>query len=503
MPRRAQAFDADLLKFSLGCNIVRSSHYPPSRHFLDRCDEIGLLVFEEIPGWQHLGGPDWKAVALQNVEAMVVRDRHRPSVILWGVRINESADDDAFYRATNAKARSLDPTRATGGVRNFAQSHFFEDVYTYNDFVHSGTNRALDSRRKVAGKRVPYLVTEHNGHMFPTKKADPEARRVEQALRHARVQNAAAADSSVTGALGWCLADYGTHADFGSGDQTCHHGVVDQFRCFKPAAAFYASQGEKPFGQVASRLAIGDHDGAVLKQLWVFTNSTEVRVFEGSRFVKTFGPHRGQFPALPHPPVLVDDLIGDAVERVPGLSRSQAKTVKAFLQAYQRRGGLPSLRYILPLLGVMLRKGWTKDQVYELYARHVAGWGVGARSFRFEGWTEGQKDWEQTLGPTHAVALELTAETNNLTEGDTWDVVRVEARLVDTHGNEVWYGATPVTLEVTGPLKVQGPVTRPLTGGSTAFWLATTGKKGVARVRAHTDQFQARELAISVGGRAR
>ena len=41
-PRRLQRRDADILKYELGCNIVRTSHYPQSRHFLDRCDEIGL-----------------------------------------------------------------------------------------------------------------------------------------------------------------------------------------------------------------------------------------------------------------------------------------------------------------------------------------------------------------------------------------------------------------------------------------------------------------------------
>lgn len=498
MPRRAQAADADLVKTTLGCNVVRSSHYPASRHFLDRCDEIGLLVFEEIPGWQHIGGPEWKQVALANVEEMVIRDRHRPSVILWGVRINESADDDAFYQATNALARRLDPSRPTGGVRNFAGSHLFEDVYTYNDFVHAGTNRALETRGKIAQKRVPYLVTEHNGHMFPTKKTDPEARRVEHALRHARVQNQAAADPQVSGALGWCLADYATHADFGSGDQICHHGVVDHFRCFKPAGAFYASQREdRPFGQVVSRLAIGDHDAAVLKALWVFTNSAEVRVFQGNRYVKTFTGSR-DFSALPHPPVLVDDLIGSAVEDEPGLTKAQAKTVKAFLQAYQRKGGMPSLRYLVPMLGVMARKKWTTTHVYDLYTRHVAGWGAGARSYRFEGWTGDQKEWVQTLGPTHAARLELTVDAATLTDGPTWDVVRAEVRLVDTRGNEVWYGATPVTLEVDGPLQLQGPACRPLLGGSTAFWLATTGVPGKAVIRAKAREFTAEPVEVEV-----
>jgi beta-galactosidase len=47
-PTRLQYRDAEILKYELGCNIVRTSHYPQSSHFLNRCDEIGLLVFEEI-----------------------------------------------------------------------------------------------------------------------------------------------------------------------------------------------------------------------------------------------------------------------------------------------------------------------------------------------------------------------------------------------------------------------------------------------------------------------
>ena len=60
MPARVQRKDADILRKNLHCNIVRTSHYPQSRHFLDRCDEIGLLVLEEIPGWQHIGDEKWK-----------------------------------------------------------------------------------------------------------------------------------------------------------------------------------------------------------------------------------------------------------------------------------------------------------------------------------------------------------------------------------------------------------------------------------------------------------
>lgn len=192
-PARAQRLDADILKGELGCTVVRTSHYPQSHHFIERCDEIGLLVITEIPGWQHIGGSEWKTRAVRNTIDMVRQWRNHPSIIAWGVRINESQDDDAFYARTNAAARELDPTRPTTGVRNFPKSHLHEDVYAYNDFIHSGSNRGVDPKNKVTpdpGKG--YFVSEHNGHMFPTKAYDDEEHRLSQALRHARVQDDAA-----------------------------------------------------------------------------------------------------------------------------------------------------------------------------------------------------------------------------------------------------------------------------------------------------------------------
>ena len=67
MPARVQKRDAWILKKELKCNIVRTSHYPQSPHFLDACDEYGLLVLEEIPGWQHIGDQQWKDLSVSYV----------------------------------------------------------------------------------------------------------------------------------------------------------------------------------------------------------------------------------------------------------------------------------------------------------------------------------------------------------------------------------------------------------------------------------------------------
>ena len=229
MPKSMQRLDADLLKKELGLNAVRTSHYPQSHYFLERCDELGLLVFTEFPGWQHIGDDAWKAQAVENAEDMIRQYRNHPSIILWGIRINESPDDDAFYEKTNAVAHKLDPSRPTGGVRAMKKSHLLEDVYTYNDFLHDGEMPGCDPKKKVTSDmEKPYLISEYNGHMYPTKAFDNEERRSEHAIRHANVLDAVAGQSDIAGSFGWCMFDYNTHKDFGSGDRICYHGYVPE-----------------------------------------------------------------------------------------------------------------------------------------------------------------------------------------------------------------------------------------------------------------------------------
>lgn len=122
MPKSPQQLDADLLKFELGANAVRTMQGPQSQYFMDRCDEIGLLVIPEIPGWQFIGDTRWKKIAVRNVREMVMQYRNHPSVILWDTRISDSDDEDALYYKTSRLARELDVYRQTGGERDFAGS---------------------------------------------------------------------------------------------------------------------------------------------------------------------------------------------------------------------------------------------------------------------------------------------------------------------------------------------------------------------------------------------
>ena len=329
MPKSMQRLDADLLKKELGLNAVRTSHYPQSHYFLERCDELGLLVFTEFPGWQHIGDDSWKAQAVANAEDMIRQYRNHPSIILWGIRINESPDDDAFYEKTNAVAHKLDPSRPTGGVRAMKKSHLLEDVYTYNDFLHDGEMPGCDPKKKVTSDmEKPYLISEYNGHMYPTKAFDNEERRSEHAIRHANVLDAVAGQSDIAGSFGWCMFDYNTHKDFGSGDRICYHGVMDMFRNPKLASNIYACEQEQtPVLEITSSMDIGEHPGCNRGNIYILSNADSVKMYKNDRFIKEYLPEMSPYKHLKHGPILIDDFIGDSLAQNERFRPKHAKEI--------------------------------------------------------------------------------------------------------------------------------------------------------------------------------
>ena len=440
--RGAQERDAEILKHQLHLNLVRTSHYPQSPWFLDACDRLGLLVLEEIPGWQHIGGNSWKNEAIENVRRMITRDWNHPSIVLWGVRINESADSHDFYTETNRVARALDTTRQTGGIRCITDSEMLEDVYTMNDFIlgneELGGNRprtALRPRRETTGldRPVPYLVTEFNGHMFPTKSYDQEQRQVEHVTRHLEVLNAAYGEAEIAGVIGWCAFDYNTHKDFGSGDRICHHGVMDMFREPKFAAYAYASQCEPDEAVVLKPVtfwARGERNIGGVLPLMVLTNCDEVELRYGDRAVKRLAPDRERFPHLPHAPVVFE------------------------------------------------RHHFTADE--------LGLWGMLWEDAAITGLTGGKPAAEvRFVADPVPTTLEVLADRETIAAAPG-DCVRVMVRALDQAGHKLPFLFEPVEIAVSGAGRLSGPSLVPLRGGSTGFWITSTGLVG--------------EIAVTVSG---
>lgn len=452
MGRSAQERDADILKKVLKCNVVRTSHYPQSKWFLDQCDRIGLLAFEEIPGWQHIGGSAWKQEAIHNVRRMIERDWNHPSIILWGVRINESLDSHDFYAETNRLAREIDPTRQTGGVRYITESEFLEDVYTMNDFILGneelpGANRPrtpLRSTQECTGlsHAVPYLVTEFGGHMYPTKIYDQEQRQAEHVRRHLEVLNAAYGDPNISGCIGWCMFDYNTHKDFGSGDRICYHGVLDMFREPKFAAYVYASQCD-PSDEIVMKpvtfWARGERNIGGVLPLIVLTNCDEIELRYGN-LVKRVGPDRDNFPNLPHPPVVID------------------------------------------------HRHFDKDE--------LGVWGMKWQSAQFTGFINGEAvaDVHMTADPI-PTTLQVEADSRGIRSRDR-DCTRVIVRALDQAGNRLPFLNEMVTLHLRGPARIIGPHTISFQGGTTGFWVESTGMPGAISIEVSSPRFATQTLEL-------
>ena len=483
MPDSIQRLDAQLLKKELGCNAVRTSHCPPSPAFLDACDELGILVFTEMPGWQHLGDDTWKAQALQNCREMVCQYRNHPSIFLWGVRVSGSADDEAFYKRTNETVRRLDPTRPTAGARSSRKSQLLEDVYAYNDYSYRGRGPGCEARGNVTpDTRKGYLISEFGGQQFPAKAFDDEPHRLAQALRYAAVLNDSIAQQGVAGSFGWCMTDYNTHREFGSGDRVSYHGVMDLFRNPKLSAAVYASQ-KTPRApsdivlEVSSGMALGDLPGGIPVACWVFTNAESVRLYRDNDFVAEFAPdRRGRFAALPHPPIEIQDFVGSLLEKYEGLDRATAPQVAAILNEMRR-----DAMELSPLSRArMLSLRLSAQELLRMYYKYIGVLGSPTSVYRFEAVWHGRAVKTVIREPVQSVRLECTVHNPILTDGPTWDCAAVSLRAIDQNGNLLPYCSEAVQLSVEGPVEILGPSVVPLRGGMAGTYLATTGEAGRA-----------------------
>ncbi len=424
MPARVQRRDALILK-KYGSNIVRTSHYPQSRHFLDCCDEIGLLVLEEIPGWQHIGPEPWKQTSIDNVGRMIRRDWNHPSIVLWGVRINESQDDHGFYTRTNALAKALDPSRQTGGIRYLRNTELLEDVMTINDFEFplKEPNHPL------------YLNTEFVGHTYPVKTTDDDERQREHTLRHARIHDQLASNPQYAGGIGWCAFDYNTHSNFGAGDRICYHGVFDIFREPKPAAGFYRSQID-PSEEVVLEPAFhwAKSDEAVgFRRAVVCSNCDHLKFFLRERSLETnpwqpiveLDPDRAEFAHLKYPPFQLD--------------------------------------------------------MHALDGKKLGfAWG----DLRIEGYLNGKQVVSRTFsgdGANHAFSL--TADDRELV-ADGADTTRVVLRVTDGFGNVRPLADDAIALTLEGPAELIGDNPFVLSGGTGAVWVRAKEQAGTVKLTA-------------------
>jgi beta-galactosidase len=153
-----------------GYNAIRTSHNPPSMHFLYACDELGMLVIDEsFDQWAEPKRPndysnyfeEWHA---KDVQAMVYRDRNHPSVVMWsfGNEVKERADPEGIEIGKRLKAliNEVDDTRPVTQAVCF----FWDNPGKEWDYS-AGAFSMLD----ISGYNYQYLEYESDHQLYPER----------------------------------------------------------------------------------------------------------------------------------------------------------------------------------------------------------------------------------------------------------------------------------------------------------------------------------------------
>jgi len=181
IPLLAASVDLNLLR-DLHANSIRTSHYPNDERFLDLCDELGLLVWEENHArgltLQHMKKPDFEAQSTACTVDMIQQHRNHPSIIIWGI-LNECAshtkEGRAIYQRHFELIKQLDKSR----LLTYATCHHFSDLcldlvdlvslnlysgwYECSHDSHqvlSSLNKELEWVNSSGGKDKPIIISE-------------------------------------------------------------------------------------------------------------------------------------------------------------------------------------------------------------------------------------------------------------------------------------------------------------------------------------------------------
>jgi beta-galactosidase len=434
-PARVQRRDAEILRQELNCNIVRCSHYPQADAFLDACDELGLMVWEELPGWHYVGDTGWQDLAVRDVTDMVLRDRSRPAVIIWGVRVNESAVDSntaALYVRTTQAARALDDARPTSGAMDkHSTNDWSEDVFAFNDYDRTSAG-AVALQPPIPG--IPYLITEcvgqydyaggtgFNQHYQRTSSAADQER---QASLHAQAHELGGENESYCGVIGWAGFDYQSgHASIVNGVK--YAGVCDMFRVPKLGASIYQAQVDPRQRPVIAPDFYWDFDPAFTPDgpgdnAMICSNCEQLEIYVGGAYRATVTPDVQHFGHLPYPPSFAD-LTADP-------------------------SALPDLR--------------------------------------IDGYLGGTKVISRLFSADHALdRLVVTADDGQISAAGS-DATRVSFAVVDRYGAPRVYAAGPnVTVTLSGPGVLVGENSFALAeaGGTGAVWVRGQGRAGRIQV---------------------
>ncbi|MEF9950530.1 MAG: glycoside hydrolase family 2 TIM barrel-domain containing protein, partial [Mucinivorans sp.] len=171
--------DAEKLK-AAGMEIIRNAHYPQDPAFMDACDELGLFVIVNTPGWQFWNKePIFEQRVYSDIRTIVRRDRLHPSVLMWEPILNETYYPEDFAQNTHNIVKEETPfpgTNFTAADQEARGSNFFDIIFTHpfgggsaadeNNYV-----KKLDTTKVYFTREWGDNVDDWNSHNSPSRVA--------------------------------------------------------------------------------------------------------------------------------------------------------------------------------------------------------------------------------------------------------------------------------------------------------------------------------------------
>ena len=165
---------------SLNGNFFRGCHYQQSQRFLDYCDEMGVLVWEESLGWgnnvKQMGDPDYFRLQVEQTRAMVRASFNHPSVIIFAFQ-NENASQTKEGKKMNDALIDAIRTQDSGRLITFACNHNADDLSnektdlvsfnTYPGWIGSNAG-TFENQKKLIDAAVTKIVTRYR-KLYPEK----------------------------------------------------------------------------------------------------------------------------------------------------------------------------------------------------------------------------------------------------------------------------------------------------------------------------------------------
>ena len=317
----------------VGMEIIRNAHCPQDPAFMDACDELGLFVIVNTPGWQFWNdAPEFAQRVYSDIRNVVRRDRNHPSVWLWEPILNETWYPADFAKNTRDIVDAEYPyPYCYSGSDSEARGHENFPVYFAHPANMQDASKEIDPTKTYFTREWGDNVDDWSSHNSPSRVARNWG---EQPMR-VQAQHYACPYYPVTSYdvlykqspqhVGGCLWHSFDHQR-GYHPDPFYGGLMDVFR--QPKYSYYMFMAQRPAVKNDRNAGSGPmvyiaHEMTPFsgKDVTVYSNCDEVRLtFNKGGKTYTYKKDKNR-PGMPSPVITFPDVYDFMVDKA--FSRTQ------------------------------------------------------------------------------------------------------------------------------------------------------------------------------------